>query len=170
MVFTKQESGKDLQSSAVEALELLDEIPERIKRGVRSGGRAFRTAVRNVRGSSTRRNVVLIRRTYSSHNDESSEKVTCVNVINTNVSNTAMNTSFTSKNISMYNYNNSSSTAMNISFTSHDSVTRNSSTVKSTYVCTENGSGLQIESSYIVLTGSIVLVTVSLKVVYNDFY
>ena len=170
MVFTYQESGNNLQSSAVEDHELLDEIPDRITRAARSGGRAVRTAVRTVRSSSTRRNVVLIRRTYSSHNDETSEKVTCVNVIDTNVSNTAINTSFTSKNISMFNYNNSSSTTMNISITSHNSVTRNSSIAKSTYVCTENGSGLQIESSYRVLIGSIVLVTASLKVVYNDIY
>ena len=182
MVFTYQEGGKHLHSSAVEDHGLLDETPERIKRAVRSGGRAVRTyvrtyvrtsvrtVVRNVRSSSTRRNVVIIRRTYSSHNGETSEKVTCVNVIDTNVNNTAMNTSFASKNISMYNNNNSSSTTMNISFTSHNSATRNSPKVKSTYVCTENGSGLQIESSYRVLIGSIALVTVSLKVVYNDFY
>ena len=171
MVFTYQEGGNDLKSSAVEDDELLGEIPERIKRAVRTSFRSsVRTVVRNVRSSSTRRNVVLIRRTYSSHNDETSGKVTCVNVIDSNVNNTAMNTSFTSKNISMHNYNNSSGTTMNISFTSNNSVTRNSSTVKSTYVCTENGSGLQIESSYRVLIGSILLVTVSLKVVYNDFY
>ena len=182
MVITYQESGIDLKISPVDDLESLDEIEDkameeeflkRIKRAPRSGSRSgsrsvsrsARTAIRTVRNSryssTTRRNVVLIRRTYNSHNDETSvsEKLTCVKVIDTNVSNTAMNTSYTSKNISIYNYNNSS----------NNSVTRNSSTVKPIYVCTQKASGLRIESSYKVLIWSIVLVTVSLNVVYN-FY
>ena len=168
MVITYQESGIDLKTYAVDDLESLDETEDnameeelkRIKRAPRSGSRSVsrsaRTAIRTVRNSryssTTRRNVVLIRRTYNSHNDETSvsEKLTCVKVIDTNVSNTAMNTSYTSKNISIYNYNNSS----------NNSVTRNSSTVKPIYVCTQKASGLRIQSSYIVLIWSIVLVTV----------